>query len=45
MTDMNVLFVASVVHEKLLIEMAGLKVDEIIDHLGVCQSIMKIRRA
>ena len=27
-----------------LIEMAGLKVDEIIDHLGVCQSIMKIKR-
>lgn len=28
-----------------LIEMAGLKVDEIIDHLGVCQSIMKIKKA
>jgi len=27
-----------------LVEMAGLKVDEIIDHLGVCQSILKIKR-
>lgn len=28
-----------------LIEMAGMKVDEIIDHLGVCQSILKIKKA
>jgi len=28
-----------------LIEMAGLKVEAIIDHLGVCQSIIKIKKA
>lgn len=28
-----------------LVEMAGLKIDEINDHLGICQSILKIKKA